>query len=138
MKQVFVLINHTLTERQNLELKRLYGSDCQLIFPPEEIKAYWAQIPPKPFIESNKIQEIVTWLGKANNNDVLLVQGDFGATFLIVDYALKNGLVPIQSVTKRIETEEYYGEKVYKHYVFEHECFREYKSFSDTQEYQIV
>ena len=127
MTKVFVLINHTLTNRQIAELHNTYGLDVQIIFPSQSIKDYWAQVPPTSFLNQKSINEIIDWLKQAEKNDILLVQGDFGATFIIVDYALKNGLIPIQSVTKRVETEEYEGEKVYKHYVFEHECFRQYK-----------
>jgi len=127
MKNIFILINHILTERQLAQLHEIYGSECKIIFPPENVKIYWSQIPPKTTLENEKINQITKWLSQAKEQDVLLVQGDFGATFVIVDYALKNNLIPIQSVTKRIETEEKDGEKVYKHYVFEHECFREYK-----------
>ena len=126
MIKIFTLINHILTQRQLKELNQLYGADCKIIYPPQDIKDYWAQVPPLPILEDNQICEITQWLEQANKGDVLLVQGDFGATFTIVDYALKKGLIPIQSVTKRVETEEYDGEKVFKHYIFMHECFRKY------------
>lgn len=131
MKRIFVLINHILTQRQINELKITYGQDCQFIFPPQDIKDYWAQIPPTTSLDPESIFQIVKWLSQSEKDDILLVQGDFGATFMIADYALQNGLIPIQSVTKRIEHEERDGEKVYKHYVFEHECFRKYKKYSE-------
>ncbi len=129
MTKVFVLINHTLTQRQIAELKNSYGSDCKIVFPPDDIKAYWAQIPSLSYLENESILKNICWLDEAKSNDVILVQGDFGATFMIVDFSLKKGLIPIQSVTKRIETEECEGEKIYRHYIFEHECFRVYKRY---------
>ena len=126
MTKVFILINHEPTQRQISELKKDYGEDVQFVFPPESIKNFWAQIPPKPVLDSAELNKIIEWLAYANSGDVVFVQGDFGATFFIVDYALKKKLVPVYAVTKRITTEKKDGEKVYKQFVFEHECFRRY------------
>ena len=126
MTKVFILINHEPTQRQISELKRNYGEDAQFVFPPESIKNFWAQIPPKPVLDYAEMNKIIEWLACANSGDVVFVQGDFGATFFIADYALKKKLVPIYAVTKRITTEKKDGEKVYKQFVFEHECFRKY------------
>jgi hypothetical protein len=48
---------------------------------------------------------------------------------MIVDYALKNKLIPVHAVTKRVAKESREGEIVHREYIFEHVCFRKYKYF---------
>ena len=75
------------------------------------------------------IRNVVDWLAAAQAGDVLIVQGEFGATFMIVEYALKKGLVPVHAVTKRVAQESRAGEIVRRQYIFEHVCFRKYTCF---------
>ena len=76
------------------------------------------------------IREVTDWLSSANQNDVLIVQGEFGSTFMIVDYALRKNLIPVHAVTKRVAQETREGEVVKRQYVFEHVCFRKYRYFA--------
>lgn len=42
------------------------------------------------------------WLAQtAQPGDYVLIQGDFGATYLMVRYALENGLIPVYATTRR-------------------------------------
>lgn len=129
MTHIYILLNHSLTERQVAELRQSYGNDAQLEYPPETIKTFWSQIPVTASLLKEPMQEIVKWLSRACANDVLLVQGDYGATFMLVDYALKNGLIALYAVTQRVAQEQKNGEQVIRRYVFEHECFRKYMWF---------
>ena len=129
MTHIYILLNHSLTERQVDELHQSYGNDAQLVYPPETIKIFWSQIPVTSSLPKEPMQEIVKWLSSACANDVLLVQGDYGATFMLVDYALKNGLIALYAVTQRVAQEQKNGEQVMRQYVFEHECFRKYMWF---------
>ena len=76
------------------------------------------------------INDVIEWLSSAKAGDALIAQGEFGATFMIVDYALKRGLAPLYAVTKRVASERREGEIVSKNYIFEHVCFRRYEYFS--------
>ena len=77
------------------------------------------------------IKNVILWLKNTNKNDVLIVQGEFGSTFMIVDFALKNNLIPLYATTKRIAKENIEGEIVHREYIFEHVCFKEYKYFGE-------
>ena len=63
----------------------------------------------------------------AKEKDFVLIQGDFGACYLMVNFALESGLVPVYSTTRREAVEEY-GEngsiRITHH--FRHVMFREY------------
>ena len=128
MAKVFCLLNHELTQNQILELKDKFGVE-KIEYPSEQLSKSWSQIPAVEEIDMNIITAIVNWLSSANQNDVLIVQGEFGSTFMLVDYALKKNLVPIYAVTTRISKEIRVGEKVQKVNVFEHVCFRKYKFY---------
>jgi len=131
MKKAFVLLNHTLTQNQIMELEKKYGVS-QIIYPEKELSQKWSQIPATENFDLDTIQSILQWLSFAQENDVLIIQGEFGSTFMIVDYSLKNKLVPVHAVTKRVSKESREGEVVHREYIFEHVCFRKYKYFEKT------
>ena len=128
--KVYCLLNHSLTERQLAELQEKYGAG-EVVYPDERLAATWSQVPVTPVLDRSVIQAITDWLSAARKGDVLVVQGEFGSTFMIVDYALGRGLVPLHAVTRRVALEHREGEKVLRQYVFEHVCFRRYERFPD-------
>ncbi len=75
------------------------------------------------------LEPIIKWLDeKADAGDYVLVQGDFGAVFLMVDFCLNNGLIPIYSVTKREASEDVMDDgSVVKVSRFNHILFRRYE-----------
>lgn len=128
MSRTFCLLNHTLTQKQLDELKQRFGSS-EVVYPEESLSSRWAQIPPE---ESNAdiIASVVSWLKRnAERGDFFIVQGEFGSTFTLVDFALKNALVPLYATTRRVAKEFRSGETVRREYVFEHVCFKEYRYF---------
>ena len=129
MSKVFCLLNHELTRNQLSELNAKFGAE-KIIYPPEELSKKWSQIPATKTLDMNIIYAVVEWLSPAKVGDILIVQGEFGSTFMIVDYALKNGLVPHYAVTKRVAQESRNGELVQRQYTFEHVCFRKYAYYS--------
>lgn len=128
--KAYCLLNHQLTLNQISELKNTYNVET-VIYPNEELSKRWSQIPTVKEIDMSIIEEVCNFLKNAEKNDVLIIQGEFGSTFMIVDYALKHQLIPLHAVSKRIAKEEREGEKVKREYIFEHVCFRQYKYFLD-------
>lgn len=128
--KVYCLLNHSLTGNQLAELQEKYGAG-EVLYPDERLAATWAQVPVTPVLDRGVIQAVTGWLSAAKEGDVLVVQGEFGSTFMIVDYALGRGLVPLHAVARRIALEHREGEKVLRQYVFEHVCFRRYERFPD-------
>lgn len=129
MPKTFCLLNHALTQKQIAELKTQFHSE-NIVYPPEELAQKWAQISPE---ESNGevVFAVAKWLeNNAVSGDLFVVQGEFGATFAVVDYALKNALVPLYATTKRIAKEKRDGETVHREYIFEHVRFKKYEYFN--------
>lgn len=128
MAKAYCLLNHQLTDNQMIELKEKYNIS-QIIYPTEKLSKKWVQIPTTENIDMSIIFEIVDWLFDAEKKDVLIIQGEFGSTFMVVDYALKHDLIPLYAVTTRIAQENRDGEIVKRQYIFEHVCFRKYEYY---------
>lgn len=123
---MLLLFSHTLTleqkkdARENLEVG-------EFISLPEDLQQKWSNIPPE--LESLKeyLQDIFEWIGKASEvGDYVLVEGDFGATYLVVNYCLKQGLIPVYATTQRRVVEEVAGDGVKTHRAFKYVRFRKY------------
>lgn len=128
MPRTFCLLNHALTQKQLAELSEKFNSK-EVVYPEKNLAELWAQIPPE---KSNEevIESVVLWLkDKVAPGDLFIIQGEFGSTFTLVDFALKNGLVPLYATTRRIAKESRTGETVHREYIFEHVCFKRYEYF---------
>jgi len=121
----YILLNHTLTTNQTQELKEKFGVS-DIILPPQEISDLWQQIPTDAEINKKLLNPILNWLLTTKHGDILVIQGEFGASFAIIDWALSRGLTVLHSVTERMATESRSGEVVQRSYVFEHVRFREF------------
>jgi len=56
----------------------------------------------------------------------VLIQGDFGAVYHMVNFAKELGLIPIYATTKRESIELKQGNKIIKKSIFKHIKFRKY------------
>jgi hypothetical protein len=127
MKSLFLLFNHTLTPRQeedarlNLEVERIVAS-------PPAIEKLWSQIPAELESLACYLEPVRKWLERtATPGDLLLVQGDFGAVCLMVEFARQAGLVPLYSTTRREADEKHLEDgSVRLEHRFRHVRFRYY------------
>ncbi|HAA63816.1 MAG TPA: hypothetical protein DCE04_00875, partial [Thermoanaerobacter sp.] len=99
---------------------------------PDNLKIHWSGISPYDDSLTFCLQDLISWLKiNARKGDYVLVQGDFGATFLIVDFCLKNDLIPVYSTTKReVITEIKNGENIKVSRLFTHVRFRKYERWT--------
>lgn len=125
---LFLIFNHTFTDVQRADA--LASLDVTFIAElPPSLKEIWRSIPPDLESIEAYLEPIQTWL-KVNvvEGDYVLIQGDFGACYIMINYAFKLGLVPIYSTTDRETEEEFDGDgavKVTHH--FHHRIFRRYE-----------
>lgn len=130
MTKTFCLLNHELTQNQITELREKFNSD-EIIYPDEKLSLLWKSIPPEK--ENDEIvKKAIDWLkgSGAEKGDLFIIQGEFGSTFTLVDFAFKNHLVPIYATTKRVAKESRSGETVRREYIFEHVCFKKYEYYN--------
>lgn len=124
MKTLFILMNHALTPEQEEDArKNLNIAKFVNIADPN-----WGDIDPseKSIIKTVEIYKDIL-KSQAKESDVLLVQGDFGATYSIVNFAKKMGLITVYATTKRIVSEYIEDGKVVTKREFKHARFREYE-----------
>ncbi len=124
MKTLFTLINHTLTSEQEEDARKNLNVDKFINI----TDARWSDIDPSgksviKFVEAykDKLKK------QAKVGDVLLVQGDFGATYNMIRFAKNMGLIAVYATTNRIVSEQVENGKVVIKREFKHARFREYE-----------
>lgn len=122
-----MLLNHPLTPDQRQSVSSELGVG-EVIFLPPALQARWRQVPPDLPELSAFLQPLRQWLAaQARPGDFVLVQGDFGATFLMVQFAREQGLVPVYATTRRESREEPQPDGAVKTTrCFVHQRFRKY------------
>ena len=125
--RLFLLFSHKMTMAQIRDAEESLGV-VSLVEMPDNLKEVWKQISPLPAGISDLLAPIRQWLeNAARPSDFVLVQGDFGATWLMVDFAFKHGLVPVYATTRRKARETVQADgSVKTEHLFQHQRFRRY------------
>jgi hypothetical protein len=128
MKPVLLLLfNHTPTSLQEEDARLSLGIE-EIIHLPECLRPVWNSVPPEIEKIEDYLEPIKSWvLESSRTGDYILIQGDFGATYLMVRFAFERGLIPVYSTTRReaIEIHEPQGTVKLSH-TFQHVKFRKY------------
>lgn len=128
MKKMILLFSHKLTQRQIEEAKESFDVQ-EFLRLPTELQAVWSAIPADEESITSLLAPIKEFLSlQSNREDIVLIQGDFGAVYHLVNYAKELNLKPLYATTQR-RTQEYINEKGenVKKSIFEHRRFREYE-----------
>ena len=129
--RLFVLFNHDLTDIQREDAVNRLGT-TEILEPTTKLRKLWAAIPPEADNVGTCPEFIALrdWLGgNSRAGDYALIQGEFGATWLMVNFALQQKLVPIYSTTKRQAVEYHTADGgVEISHRFQHVRFRKYDS----------
>ena len=127
---MFLLFSHKLTPEQVADAKNSLGVQ-RFISLPEELQRRWNAIDPLQPSLISYLEPFFTWL-KINSSpgDFVFVQGDFGATFLLVSFCLSHNLIPIYATTERQVVEQKLPDGSIKlERIFKHKLFRRYELF---------
>ncbi|WP_455542955.1 CRISPR-associated protein Csx20 [Intestinibacter sp.] len=129
MKKFIVLMSHDMSELQKNDAYKNLEVD-EIIEAPKKIKTIWANINPTSELDIDRLNDVILWIkGISQKQDYILVQGEFGATFYIVDYCFKNNLVPVYATSVRRVEETRNGNEVLTNRIFVHEGYRKYISY---------
>lgn len=124
MKTLFVLMNHELLPAQYQDAIESLGVTRAVSIS----DVNWSQISPDDETISHSLEGYKQALIKqSQQEDFLLVQGDFGATYHMIRFARSLGLIPIYATTKRHATQEIVDGSVITKREFIHVRFREYE-----------
>jgi hypothetical protein len=127
MPTLFLIFNHQFTEAQASDARASLGIQ-HIISLPSNLQDQWSHIPPDLPALADYLKPLRDWLSaQAKAGDFVLIQGDFGACYLLVQFALKQGLIPVYSTTHREAEEEIQPNGTVKltHH-FQHQLFRRY------------
>lgn len=127
MPKLFLVFNHTFTLSQQENARDELGVE-NILEPSLELSRRWANIPPEAPSLRPWLQPICDWLAaQAQAGDYALIQGDFGACYLLVRFALERNLIPVYATTERHAREEWLADgRVKLEHTFEHVRFRRY------------
>lgn len=127
MKKMFLLFSHNLTQIQiddaknNLDIEKFVSLS-------QDLQELWSNIPSDLIFIKEYLLPFRNFLKKNSNfGDVVLIQGDFGAVYQMVNFANDLGLKAVYATTTRVIEEIVIDEKTVKKSIFEHRRFREYE-----------
>ena len=127
MKKMFLLFSHNLTQIQiddaknNLDIEKFVSLS-------QDLQELWSNIPSDLIFIKEYLLPFRNFLKKNSNfGDVVLIQGDFGAVYQMVNFANDLGLKAVYATTTRVIEEIVIDEKTVKKSIFEHRRYREYE-----------
>lgn len=123
--KLFLFFSHSLTNEQIVDVKNSLNIS-EFVNLPDDLQGAFSQVPAE-FGETellNYAKPFFEFLDKnAKKGDFALIQGDFGLTFLLVNFCLENGIIPLYATTKR---DVLVDENGVKKSIFKHIKFRKY------------
>ena len=124
--RMFLLFSHKLTDEQIKDAKENLGVR-EFIYLPKDLQEKFSNVPPEieDIKEYSKI--FIDFLkNSVKEDDYVLVQGDFGVVFNVVEFCKENNLKAVYSTTKRVSKEKKIDGKIVKISEFKHIRFRRY------------
>jgi hypothetical protein len=126
-RSLFLIFNHRFSYHQEADARASLRVN-NIISLPESLQLVWGNVPPDlPEVEQY-LAPVKCWLSeKAQPGDAALIQGDFGATYLMVRFCMERGFTPYYATTLReaVEEQEADGSTRMTHR-FRHVRFRKY------------
>jgi hypothetical protein len=124
---MFLLFSHKLSEVQ-MQTAREEFEVSEFVYLPDDLQKLWSNIDP----DIGSLKDILALIKhflqeNADHDDIALIQGDFGACYIMANFCKELGVIPVYATTKRLLT-EYIDEsrKTIKKSTFEFRRFREY------------
>ena len=126
MKKMILLFSHKLTPEQISDSKSSFGVE-EFLTIDDDLQNIWSNVPAD-------LEDIVEYLQPVRDflienmeeDDIVLVQGDFGATCAMASFVKSLSGVAVYATTKRDVVEKEIDGKIIKTSVFEHVRFRKF------------
>ena len=128
MHRMLLLLSHKLTEDQKENANTALGVH-EFLALPDDLQKLWIQITPTKHVLREYLEPIRSWINEnAGHSDYVLIQGDFGAVYLMVNYAFSVGRIPVYATTERVVVEKRMPDNAVKsERIFKHKMFRKYE-----------
>lgn len=126
MKKMFLLFSHTLTSEQKKDAQLSFGVE-KFVMLPSDLQELWSNIPSELESIETYLQPLKNYLlSNASKGDAILIQGDFGGGYHMVNFTKEHNFLALYATTKRDVQEREEGNVIVKKSVFKHVRFREY------------
>ena len=125
MRKLYLIFNHKLTDEQWEDAKNTYGIE-EVVPLPKMLREIWSHVPADISALSEYLSLFKAYISQMTEEDHVLVQGDFGATYIMVNWIRKQGAKAIYATTIRDVIEKVEEGKNIKISVFKHVRYREY------------
>jgi len=125
---MLLLFSHELTQDQVKDAKATLNITEFVPLPPG-LESLWKNIPSTKPSLSDDLEPVRKWMKERTDpGDYVLIQGDFGAVYLMVNFAFSVNLIPVYSTTEREVVEKPMPDStVRSERVFRHRMFRRYE-----------
>jgi len=126
---ILVIFNHGSLSKEQVQY--LYNVkniiEANILYLSDDLKKDWSSIDTLPdTVNTTKIEDFI--IAKTVQGDYVLVQGEFGAVFKLVNFCFKMNRIPIYATSKRISQDFVKDDgSVEKRAVFKFVRFREYE-----------
>lgn len=127
MKNLILLFSHSLTDDQKEDAKQHWDIE-NFVALPTDLQTIFSNVPADLETINQYLEPIEKWLlENTQKDDLVLIQGDFGAVYHLVNFVKNNNLFPIYATTERksIETSQPDG-SIKTERIFKHKRFRSY------------
>ena len=126
MPNLHLFFSHRLTEEQIIDAKENLKVE-EFVYLPKDLQQLFSNVPPELEDLGEYVRPFVKYLLKnAKVGDYILLQGDFGLVYRLVEVAKSLGLIPVYATTKRVAIEKNIDGKSVKISEFRHIRFRRY------------
>lgn len=127
MKKMFLLFSHNLSQTQ-IDDAKINLKIEEFISLPQNLQNLWSDIPSDLVFLNEYLIPFRSFLVENSNfEDIVLIQGDFGAVYQMVNFAKDLGLMPVYATTNREIEEIVIDNQTLKKSIFEHIRFREFE-----------
>ncbi|MBI4766069.1 MAG: hypothetical protein HY787_15970 [Deltaproteobacteria bacterium] len=127
MATLFLIFNHQFSSEHEADAHLSLGVTKSAPLP-TQLQELWRSIPPILPALQNYLGPFRSWTASlVAEGDYVLIQGDFGACYLLARFALNQGLIPVYSTTQREAEEEVLPDGTVRLiHLFGHQIFRRY------------
>lgn len=106
MFNLYTLLNHQLTTEQHNNIISFFNSEAVITSPPAVVSDYWCNVNPNGSLSDTGISTVFDWLKTISKDSAIIVQGEYGATYMVVDWCIKNGIAVYYITTNRNADEQ--------------------------------
>ncbi len=124
--KMFLLFSHNITDEQKEDAKIEFGVE-EFVSLPKDLQDIWSNVPPHLESLYDYLEPIrIYLLDNKKRKDILLIQGDFGATYEMALFAKYMDWEAVYATTERNVEEKEINGKIIKTSIFKHVRFRKF------------